>query len=560
MTHIVYKRTYVIMLKNNNKNDKMTTDINTSVCAGEYIYVIKISEYARCGDLILKIGRTENLFNRIKQYPKGSLLLYAQRVFDFINAEKRLKEFLDNMKSCCKSRKDIGSEWYEVVSQETERFLLCHIPSIILEYMSLSSVKTSQETKYFEAKNIKVNVLENVTEKTSENDSETSENVSETSENNQVKKSDEFLEGIKLQSHDDQHTVIIKYMESNGERFIGNTIIKTEFVDSLHSWLDQQRFKKNVSLPIIEKVLKEIGVKMGILSKENCLKIPCFIFPNPNLITQYENEFQYFLNKYTTNTNDATDFISFQTFKTCFCDYLKISTSQLNTKTVSNLLKNTEIKVQSFNFCKHCGQRAIAKCCEDYNPKDRSKAYCLFGIKLLNLDFQTSVNQAVLRSPSEKNIDMIDRKDVVTLFLDQYVNYKEGAFFTLRDVNDCIKQSNFSNSLISITKEDIEEHLNIVFEYPSKKELYKNNGIIKNYCLVSELSIWIEMHIELTNNKNDRIKTIDLFNIYNDDGINKKSSVAFGKELARMCHIRSHSINGQRYYEGIRIKNIDLKS
>jgi len=51
-------------------------------CQGEYIYIIKTREHLRCGDLIIKIGRTKNIVTRMRAYPKGSLLILNQSVTD----------------------------------------------------------------------------------------------------------------------------------------------------------------------------------------------------------------------------------------------------------------------------------------------------------------------------------------------------------------------------------------------------------------------------------------------------------------------------------------------
>ena len=72
-----------------------------------YIYILKLREHVKNKEKIFKVGRTENIKNRIRQYPKGSVLLYTIYTENIIEKEKKiLKELSDKIKL------DYGLEYF----------------------------------------------------------------------------------------------------------------------------------------------------------------------------------------------------------------------------------------------------------------------------------------------------------------------------------------------------------------------------------------------------------------------------------------------------------------
>lgn len=96
-----------------------------SCLPGEYLYVMKLREYVRCGDHILKVGQTSHLIPRLRAYPKGSVLLGCMLVEDTYQslrmAETRALEALRSSPSICTPRTDLGREWFEAHDDESER-------------------------------------------------------------------------------------------------------------------------------------------------------------------------------------------------------------------------------------------------------------------------------------------------------------------------------------------------------------------------------------------------------------------------------------------------------
>ena len=77
----------------------------------DYIYLLKEREFIKTGENIFKIGRSSQ-FNdkRIKQYPKGSMIL----LMIFCGNSKQIEIFLINkFKEIFIQRKDIGVEYFE---------------------------------------------------------------------------------------------------------------------------------------------------------------------------------------------------------------------------------------------------------------------------------------------------------------------------------------------------------------------------------------------------------------------------------------------------------------
>ena len=77
----------------------------------QYIYLLQEREFIRTNDNVYKVGMTtkEN-YERFRQYPKGSVLLFQMICNNCKNIEKLvLKIFRETFKQ----RKDIGNEYFE---------------------------------------------------------------------------------------------------------------------------------------------------------------------------------------------------------------------------------------------------------------------------------------------------------------------------------------------------------------------------------------------------------------------------------------------------------------
>lgn len=61
---------------------------------------------------VVKVGRTEDLTCRIKQYPQGSIIHYSAYVLDMVSAERLMLKLLRGDK-VVKNRRDYGSEYFE---------------------------------------------------------------------------------------------------------------------------------------------------------------------------------------------------------------------------------------------------------------------------------------------------------------------------------------------------------------------------------------------------------------------------------------------------------------
>jgi hypothetical protein len=80
------------------------------MAASGYLYAIQTREFLNQKESVVKIGRTHDIVQRFKSYPKGSRLLCTIYVEDYIKKEQIL---IQNLREIYKQRKDLGSEYFE---------------------------------------------------------------------------------------------------------------------------------------------------------------------------------------------------------------------------------------------------------------------------------------------------------------------------------------------------------------------------------------------------------------------------------------------------------------
>ena len=120
-----------------------------------HIYIIKLREFINNGEDVYKIGKTKkNNFNRFKNYPKGSRLLYYVKVNEYDKVEKIIIEIF---KKKYKQRRDLGLEYFEekFVEIETEiNSIICNYTDDKMKYESKKDLLeyTNKEKKKEEKK------------------------------------------------------------------------------------------------------------------------------------------------------------------------------------------------------------------------------------------------------------------------------------------------------------------------------------------------------------------------------------------------------------------------
>jgi len=76
-----------------------------------HIYMILEREFISNSDIkVVKIGRTINLKSRMKQYPKGSSILYSTTCKNILESEK---ELINIFKNTFEHRHDFGKEYFK---------------------------------------------------------------------------------------------------------------------------------------------------------------------------------------------------------------------------------------------------------------------------------------------------------------------------------------------------------------------------------------------------------------------------------------------------------------
>ena len=96
----------------------------------QYIYLLQEREFIKTNENIFKIGKTkQNNNDRLKQYPKGSVLLFQIICSDCDNIERRLiKIFKEKYKQC----KQIGNEYFDGDKQDMIKTIYDNITNEIV--------------------------------------------------------------------------------------------------------------------------------------------------------------------------------------------------------------------------------------------------------------------------------------------------------------------------------------------------------------------------------------------------------------------------------------------
>jgi hypothetical protein len=93
-------------------SDKKEKSVDESIDDSElgYLYIIQLREFVKNNEQVYKIGKTKNIHNRCRNYPKQSILMYSIRTDKISEKETLLKS---NLKQKLLQRTDLGYEYFE---------------------------------------------------------------------------------------------------------------------------------------------------------------------------------------------------------------------------------------------------------------------------------------------------------------------------------------------------------------------------------------------------------------------------------------------------------------
>jgi hypothetical protein len=77
-----------------------------------FLYIIQEREFININENIFKIGCTQDLIKRFKQYPKNSIIKFSIMHDNYKEIERKWINILNNSDDIIK-RKDIGSEYFQ---------------------------------------------------------------------------------------------------------------------------------------------------------------------------------------------------------------------------------------------------------------------------------------------------------------------------------------------------------------------------------------------------------------------------------------------------------------
>jgi hypothetical protein len=99
-----------------------------------YIYMLMTREFINSGESVVKVGRTGDIHDRIKGYPKGSAILFCCFAHDTVRTEALL---LAHMAVGFKKRGDLGREYFEGKLNDMVAFAGHYVSSVIKEYVGI---------------------------------------------------------------------------------------------------------------------------------------------------------------------------------------------------------------------------------------------------------------------------------------------------------------------------------------------------------------------------------------------------------------------------------------
>ena len=102
--------------------------------ASGYFYIVHIREFITQNLPVYKIGRTESIEKRMKQYPKGSLFVLALPVNDQYMCEKEIKNMCKKKFKQCT---EYGSEYFEA---DLAKLIKCSINIVNSKYYKIHEI------------------------------------------------------------------------------------------------------------------------------------------------------------------------------------------------------------------------------------------------------------------------------------------------------------------------------------------------------------------------------------------------------------------------------------
>jgi hypothetical protein len=203
------------------------------------IYLIWIREFINKDEHIYKLGRTENIVNRVKNYPKDSLLLCSI----YCNNEKNMEKILLNKFSIeFKNRTDIGSEYFEGDYKK----MIEYIYKFVLEEQNNPEYKL-------------------LIEKNMENKS-------------------------KIKKKQDPTIILIEYINENLELLSNNICKSKELYENFMKWIDIKIYNINIShSKMLSDLINNFDITHKVHRFDSGVDKAIFF---PNLINTEENKIE----------------------------------------------------------------------------------------------------------------------------------------------------------------------------------------------------------------------------------------------------------------------------
>ena len=131
------------MIYNTYLNYKYNIYLQSVKCKMEGLYLIHLREFIKSKESVFKIGRSDDIHNRVRKYPKGSNVLFTMKCFNSIECEADLIKLFNNKFI---HKPEYGTEYFE----GDEDIMIDEIYKYLQNYNKNYKLKVLEDLKILE--------------------------------------------------------------------------------------------------------------------------------------------------------------------------------------------------------------------------------------------------------------------------------------------------------------------------------------------------------------------------------------------------------------------------
>lgn len=313
-----------------------------------YIYVLKEREFIRVNEPVYKVGCTEDIFKRTKQYPKGSQLLYCQAVNNCVEAERIALKLLLTLESKFKQRRDIGREYFECKLHD----MIHTVTSVTQMFISDADIVT-----------------------TPVDESKTSD------DNDNTKPEPPKLTCVSFDTDVDKDVAIQTFIESflMDKTNKCENVKSTELFQKFKDWCTCKKVKQKTTFRYFETAMfKLFNIKPKVISKMTssniCTTLATRVF-DLSILTSKTPNISHVQQKFISEavTYAKNNVMQLGSFKDSYKTWCAKNRLEYCWSTCYDWITTKGYAIEQRNICCSCNKPALKGCCANYSPTNRVK-------------------------------------------------------------------------------------------------------------------------------------------------------------------------------------------